>query len=143
NSTLFIQSHVPQHAELAWILNCFTFMGELSRMTQFKDKSARFSENINAGLFDYPVLMAADVLLYQAQLVPVGHDQKQHLELMRDIALRFNRIYGEVFTVPEPYISSFGGRIMSLQTPTKKMSKSESEQSYIGLMDTPDVIMQK
>lgn len=140
---LFAQSHVPQHAELAWILNCFTLVGELSRMTQFKDKSRRFEENINAGLFNYPILMSADILLYQTQIVPVGQDQKQHLELTRDIALRFNKLYGEIFVVPEPYISSFGGRIMSLQSPEKKMSKSESEQSYIGLLDTPDMIVQK
>ncbi len=143
NSVLFIQSHVPHHAELAWILNCFTLIGELNRMTQFKDKSKRFEENINAGLFGYPVLMAADILLYQTQVVPVGHDQKQHLELTRDIAIRFNKLHGEVFTVPEPYISSFGSRIMSLQSPDRKMSKSESEQSYIGLLDSPDQIVKK
>lgn len=143
NNILFAQSHVPHHAELAWILNCFTLVGELNRMTQFKDKSRRFEDNINAGLFGYPVLMAADILLYQTQVVPVGHDQKQHLELARDIALRFNKLYGEIFVVPDPYISSFGSRIMSLQSPDKKMSKSESEQSYIGLLDAPDTIVQK
>lgn len=141
---IFVQSHVPSHAQLAWILNCFTYMGELNRMTQFKDKSARFETNINAGLFDYPVLMAADILLYQTNLVPVGHDQKQHLELARDLAIRFNNIYGELFTIPEPYIPPFGGRIMSLQEPTKKMSKSdENDNSYIGLLDTPDIIRKK
>lgn len=143
NNILFAQSHVPHHAELAWILNCFTLVGELNRMTQFKDKSRRFEDNINAGLFSYPVLMAADILLYQTQVVPVGHDQKQHLELTRDIALRFNKFYGDIFVIPEPYISSFGSRIMSLQSPERKMSKSESEQSYIGLLDAPDLIIQK
>lgn len=140
---LFAQSHVPHHAELAWVLNCFTLIGELNRMTQFKDKSKRFEDNINAGLFNYPVLMAADILLYKTQIVPVGQDQKQHLELTRDIALRFNKLYGDIFVVPEPYISSFGSRIMSLQAPERKMSKSENEQSYIGLLDTPDIITQK
>jgi tryptophanyl-tRNA synthetase len=140
---IFAQSHVPHHAELAWILNCFTLMGELSRMTQFKDKSSRFKENINAGLLTYPILMAADILLYQTEIVPVGEDQKQHLELTRDIAQRFNRSYGETFTIPEPYIAGFGSRIMSLENPTRKMSKSEGEQSYIGLLDTPDDILQK
>ena len=120
-STIFVQSHVPAHAELGWALNCYTYFGELSRMTQFKDKSARHAENINAGLFDYPVLMAADILLYQANLVPVGDDQKQHLELSRDIAMRFNALYGDIFTVPEPFIAKVGARVMSLQDPTKKM----------------------
>lgn len=141
---IFVQSHVSAHAELAWILNCFTNMGELNRMTQYKDKSKRFASNLNAGLFDYPVLMAADILLYQTNLVPVGHDQKQHLELTRDIAIRFNNSYGSIFTVPEPYIPKIGGRIMSLQDPSKKMSKSDPDQtSYIALLDSPDVIFQK
>ena len=122
---LYMQSHVPAHAELAWILNCFTYMGELSRMTQFKEKSAKAGDNINAGLFTYPALMAADILLYQADLVPVGVDQKQHLELTRDLAIRLNNLYGDVFTVPEPYIPKAGAKIMSLQEPEKKMSKSD------------------
>ncbi len=143
-NTLFIQSHVPAHSQLAWILNCYAYMGELERMTQFKDKSRQHEANINVGLFDYPVLMAADILLYGTDLVPVGSDQKQHLELTRDLAIRFNNIYGEVFRVPEPYIPSFGGRIMSLQDPEKKMSKSDpNEQSYIALLDTPDVVVKK
>ena len=122
---IYAQSHVPMHAELAWILNCFTYMGELSRMTQFKDKSAKHADNINAGLFTYPVLMAADILLYQTDVVPVGADQKQHLEICRDIANRFNSIYGDVFRIPEPYISkSAAARIMSLNDPSSKMSKS-------------------
>lgn len=141
---LYYQSHVSGHAELAWILNCYTYMGELNRMTQFKDKSAKHADNINAGLFTYPVLMAADILLYQADVVPVGVDQMQHLELTRDIAMRFNNIYGEVFTVPEPYIGKTGAKIMSLQDPTKKMSKSdENPNASIYLMDTPDVIRKK
>lgn len=141
---IYYQSHVSGHAELAWILNCFTYMGELSRMTQFKDKSAKHADNINAGLFDYPVLMAADILLYQADVVPVGIDQMQHLELTRDIAQRFNGIYGDVFTVPEPYIGKVGAKIMSLQDPTKKMSKSdENPNASIYLMDDPDTIMRK
>ncbi len=123
---VFAQSHVSAHAELAWVLNCFTYMGELNRMTQFKDKSARHADNINAGLFTYPCLMAADILLYQADLVPVGEDQRQHLEITRDIAERFNNIYGDVFTIPEAYIGKTGARIMGLQEPTRKMSKSES-----------------
>ena len=143
-NVLYMQSHVSAHAELAWILNCFTYMGELSRMTQFKEKSARAGDNINAGLFTYPALMAADILLYQADLVPVGIDQKQHLELTRDIAIRFNNIYGDVFTVPEPYIPKEGAKIMSLQEPEKKMSKSdENENSFIALLDPPDVIARK
>ena len=143
-NVLYMQSHVSAHAELAWILNCFTYMGELSRMTQFKEKSARAGDNINAGLFTYPALMAADILLYQADLVPVGIDQKQHLELTRDIAIRFNNIYGDVFTVPEPYIPREGAKIMSLQEPEKKMSKSdENENSFIALLDPPDVIARK
>lgn len=141
---IYYQSHVSGHAELAWILNCFTYMGELSRMTQFKDKSAKHADNINAGLFTYPVLMAADILLYQADVVPVGVDQMQHLELTRDIAMRFNNIYGDVFTIPEPYIGKTGAKIMSLQEPTKKMSKSdENPNASIYLMDSPDVILKK
>nr|VXZ91419.1 Tryptophan--tRNA ligase [Klebsiella pneumoniae] len=119
-STIFVQSHVPEHAQLGWALNCYTYFGELSRMTQFKDKSARYAENINAGLFDYPVLMAADILLYQTNRVPVGEDQKQHLELSRDIAQRFNAIYGDIFKVPEPFIPKSGARVMSLLEPTKR-----------------------
>lgn len=124
---LYVQSDVKAHAELAWVLNCFTYMGELSRMTQFKDKSAKHADNINAGLFTYPVLMAADILLYNADLVPVGEDQRQHLEITRDIAERFNNIYGDVFTVPDGYIPKVGARIMGLQEPERKMSKSESD----------------
>lgn len=143
-STIFIQSHVPEHAELAWVLNCYTQFGELSRMTQFKDKSSRYAENINAGLFAYPVLMAADILLYRANQVPVGNDQKQHLELTRDIAYRFNQLYGEVFTVPEPFIPEDGARIMSLQEPTKKMSKSDDNaNNFIGLLEDPKTIAKK
>ena len=141
---IYYQSHVSGHAELAWILNCFTYMGELSRMTQFKDKSAKHADNINAGLFTYPVLMAADILLYQADVVPVGVDQMQHLELTRDLAIRFNNIYGDVFTVPEPYIGKVGAKIMSLQDPSKKMSKSdENPNASIYLMDDADTIMRK
>lgn len=141
---LYYQSHVSGHAELAWILNCFTYMGELNRMTQFKDKSAKHADNINAGLFTYPVLMAADILLYQADVVPVGIDQMQHLEITRDIAQRFNNIYGNVFTVPEAYIGKVGAKIMSLQEPSKKMSKSdENPNASIYLMDAPDVVMRK
>jgi len=143
-STLYMQSHVPQHTQLAWVIECFTYMGELSRMTQFKEKSQRVGENISAGLFTYPALMAADILLYQADLVPVGVDQKQHLELTRDVAMRFNNLYGDVFTVPEPYIPKTGAKIMSLQEPEKKMSKSdENENAYIALMDAPDDIRRK
>lgn len=141
---IYYQSHVSGHAELAWILNCFTYMGELQRMTQFKDKSAKHADNINAGLFTYPVLMAADILLYQADVVPVGKDQMQHLELTRDIAQRFNGIYGDVFTVPEGYVGKVGAKIMSLQDPLKKMSKSdENPNASIYLMDDPDTIMRK
>ncbi len=141
---IYYQSHVSGHAELAWILNCFTYMGELQRMTQFKDKSAKHADNINAGLFTYPVLMAADILLYQADVVPVGIDQMQHLELTRDIAGRFNSIYGDVFKIPEPYIGKVGAKIMSLQDPAKKMSKSdENPNASIYLMDDPDTIMRK
>jgi tryptophanyl-tRNA synthetase len=141
---IYYQSHVSGHAELAWILNCFTYMGELSRMTQFKDKSAKHADKINAGLFTYPVLMAADILLYQSDVVPVGIDQKQHLELARDIAQRFNSIYGDVFAVPEIYLGKVGRKIMSLQDPTKKMSKSdENLNGSIYLMDDPDTIIRK
>ncbi|MBR4014974.1 MAG: tryptophan--tRNA ligase [Anaerotignum sp.] len=141
---IYYQSHAPQHAELAWILNCYTYMGELNRMTQFKDKSARYAENINAGLFTYPVLMAADILLYQTDLVPVGEDQRQHLEITRDIAGRFNSIYGDTFKIPEAYIGKVGAKIMALQEPTKKMSKSdENQNNIITLMDDPKVIMNK
>lgn len=140
----FIQSHVPQHAQLAWILNCYTQFGELSRMTQFKDKSAKHADNINAGLFTYPCLMAADILLYQADFVPVGADQKQHVEIARDIAERFNGIYSPTFTVPEPIIPQHGARVMSLQDPTKKMSKSDGNNNgCISVLDDPDTIMRK
>ncbi len=143
-STIFVQSQVSAHAELGWALNCYTYFGELSRMTQFKDKSSRHSENINAGLFDYPVLMAADILLYQANLVPVGDDQKQHLELSRDIAMRFNALYGDIFTVPEPFIAKVGARVMSLQDPSKKMSKSdENRNNVIGLLENPKDVEKK
>ena len=143
-SLFFIQSHVHTHAELAWILNCYTQFGELSRMTQFKDKSAKHADNINAGLFTYPCLMAADILLYQADMVPVGADQKQHLELSRDIAVRFNGLYGNVFKVPEGFIPKNGARVMSLQDPTRKMSKSdENVNGCVHLLDTPEVIMKK
>ena len=142
-SILYCQSHVSAHAELGWILNCFTYMGELNRMTQFKDKSAKHAENINAGLFTYPVLMAADILLYQTAYVPIGADQKQHLELCRDIAQRFNAIYGDVFTIPEPLISKTGARIMSLQEPDKKMSKSDLGEGSVFLLDDPDTIRRK
>jgi len=141
-NTLFIQSHVPAHAQLTWVLNCFTMFGELSRMTQFKDKSSKNEENINAGLFAYPVLQAADILLYQADLVPVGADQKQHVELTRNIAVRFNGIFGDVFKLPEHYIPKVGARIMDLQTPGRKMSKSEvADGGCVMLMDTPEDIM--
>jgi tryptophanyl-tRNA synthetase len=145
-SLIIAQSHVPEHTELGWILNCYTSMGELSRMTQFKDKSKKNTDNINAGLFDYPVLMAADILLYQTNLVPVGGDQKQHLELTRDLAIRFNNIFPSTFTVPEPYIpeKTAGGRIMGLQDPTAKMSKTDpNEQNFVALLDKPDVIIKK
>ena len=143
-SAIFVQSHVPEHSELAWLLNCYTQMGELNRMTQFKDKSQTHSQNINAGLFTYPVLMAADILLYQATAVPVGDDQKQHLELTRDIAGRFNGLYGDVFTIPEPFIPKVGARVMSLQDPTKKMSKSDAtETNYVGLLEDPKRILRK
>ncbi|MBR6408371.1 MAG: tryptophan--tRNA ligase [Clostridia bacterium] len=143
-SLVFIQSHVPQHAELAWILNCNTQFGELGRMTQFKEKSQRHADNINVGLFAYPSLMAADILLYQADLVPVGADQKQHLELTRDIATRMNGVYNNLFTVPEPYIPKIGARVMSLQDPTKKMSKSDDNPNgYVAILDKPEDIMRK
>ncbi|MFA5562173.1 MAG: tryptophan--tRNA ligase [Eubacteriales bacterium] len=143
-NTLFVQSHVPAHAELAWVLNCYTMFGELSRMTQFKDKSARHSDNINAGLFTYPALMAADILLYQTDLVPVGADQKQHLELSRDVALRFNQSHGETFTVPEPYTLTGGMKIMSLQEPTAKMSKSDpNPNAAVFILDSKDDILRK
>lgn len=141
---IYYQSHVSGHAELGWILDCFTYMGELNRMTQFKDKAAKHADNINAGLYTYPVLMAADILLYQADVVPVGVDQKQHLEITRDIAERFNHIYGDVFTIPEPYIGKKGAKIMSLQEPTKKMSKSdENVNATILLLDDTDTIIRK
>lgn len=140
---IYCQSHVSCHAELAWILNCFTYMGEMNRMTQFKDKSAKHADNINVGLFTYPVLMAADILLYQTNLVPVGQDQKQHLEICRDIAQRFNSIYGDVFTIPEGYIPKVGARVMSLQEPTRKMSKSDPEDTYVALLDDADTIRRK
>lgn len=143
-NTIFIQSHVSAHTELAWVLNCLTYMGELNRMTQFKEKSKKSEANLNAGLFTYPVLMAADILLYQTDLVPVGEDQKQHLELARDIAKRFNSRYSETFKVPEAYIPKVGARIMSLQEPEKKMSKSdENENAYILLLDKPEDIRRK
>lgn len=141
---IYYQSHVSGHAELSWILSCFTYMGELNRMTQFKDKAAKHTDNINAGLYTYPVLMAADILLYQADVVPIGADQKQHLEITRDIAERFNGIYGEVFTMPEPFIAKIGARVMSLQEPTKKMSKSdENPNASIFLLDDTDTIIRK
>lgn len=145
-STIFTQSDVPEHSELMWLLSCHTYMGELERMTQFKDKTAKNTDNINLGLFAYPVLMAADILLYQTKAVPVGNDQKQHLELTRDLATRMNNIYGDIFTLPEPYIPSVeaGGRIMSLLEPEKKMSKSDDNTgNYIALLDSPDVIRKK
>ena len=144
-STVLVQSDVPQHAELAWLLNCVTRMSELERMTQFKDKARKQQENVGVGYFDYPVLMAADILLYQTNLVPVGEDQKQHLELTRDIAIRFNRDYGETFRVPEAFIPKVGARIMSLADPAKKMSKSdeESETGCIMLLDDADAVRRK
>ncbi|MBR4743178.1 MAG: tryptophan--tRNA ligase, partial [Oscillospiraceae bacterium] len=141
-NTIFIQSHVPAHAELAWILNCYTMFGELGRMTQFKDKSAKNAENINAGLFDYPVLMAADILLYQTDLVPVGEDQRQHVELTRDIAERFNGVYGDVFKIPQTFNPKVGARIMSLTSPENKMSKSDKDPGgCIYIMQKPEDIM--
>lgn len=143
-NTLFIQSHVPAHSEAAWLLTCNTYMGELGRMTQYKDKSQKYGDSIGAGLFTYPVLMAADILLYNTDLVPVGQDQKQHLELARDVANRFNNAYSPTFKVPDPYIPKIGAKIMSLQEPTKKMSKSDDNpNSYILIMDPPEVIRKK
>ena len=143
-SAIFIQSQVPEHAELSWVLNCYTYMGELTRMTQFKDKSEKHQDNINSGLFTYPVLMASDILLYQADLVPTGDDQKQHIEITRDIAGRFNKIYGETFKVPAPYIPKVGARIMGLQDPKSKMSKSSKiPNDSIFLIDTPEEIIKK
>ena len=145
-STLFLQSHVPEHAQLSWVLNCYAQMGELNRMTQFKDKSAKNENNINVGLYSYPVLQAADILLYQADKVPVGggEDQKQHLELTRDIATRVNNLYGDVFKLPDPYIPDFGARIMSLQEPEKKMSKSDNNpNNFIGLLEEPKKLAKK
>lgn len=143
-SVLFIQSMVPAHTQLAWLLGCHTQFGELARMTQFKDKSSKHADNVNAGLFTYPDLMAADILLYNADYVPVGDDQRQHLELTRDVAERFNHIYGDVFTIPEAFFSKTGTRVMSLQEPSKKMSKSaENPNSYISIIDTPEEIMRK
>jgi tryptophanyl-tRNA synthetase len=144
NTTLFVQSHVPAHSELAWLLNCGTYMGELSRMTQYKEKAAKQGENIRVALFDYPVLMAADILLYQTNYVPVGDDQRQHIELCRDIAIRFNNTYSDTFTIPEGYYPETGARIMSLSEPMNKMSKSDAnENGYISLKDKPDDIMRK
>ena len=141
---VFLQSHVPEHSQLAWVLNCYTQFGEASRMTQFKDKSARHADNVNVGLFTYPILMAADILLYNADMVPVGDDQKQHLEITRDIAERFNGLYGEVFNVPAPYIGKKGAKILSLQEPEKKMSKSDPNvKAFVSLTDTDDVIAKK
>jgi tryptophanyl-tRNA synthetase len=143
-STIFIQSHVPEHSQLSWVLNCYTQMGELNRMTQYKDKSQKSEANMNAGLFTYPVLMAADILLYRADKVPVGDDQKQHLELARDIATRVNNLYGDIFTVPDPYIPEHGARVMSLLEPTKKMSKSDTNTgNFIGLLEDPKKIIKK
>ncbi|PWC16626.1 tryptophan--tRNA ligase [Brenneria roseae subsp. roseae] len=144
-STIFVQSHVPEHSQLSWVLNCYAYFGELGRMTQFKDKSARYEENINAGLFDYPVLMAADILLYQTTQVPVGEDQKQHLELSRDVAQRFNSLYGDnIFKIPEPFIPKSGARVMSLLDPNKKMSKSDDNRNnVIGLLEDPKSVVKK
>lgn len=143
-SVIFVQSHVPEHAMLSWVLSCSTYMGELNRMTQFKDKSARHADNINAGLYTYPVLMASDILLYQAHYVPVGADQKQHVELTRDIAERFNKQFGETFVVPDPLIPKVGAKITSLQEPEKKMSKSDpNPNGYISMTDDPDTVVRK
>lgn len=143
-SVIFCQSHIPQHTQLAWILNCYTYMGELNRMTQFKDKAKKNASNVNVGLFSYPVLMAADILLYNTNLVPVGEDQKQHVEITRDIALRFNNLYGEIFTIPEVYIPKVGARIMGLLEPTKKMSKSDSNiNNILNLLDEPNDVIAK
>ncbi len=143
-SIIYFQSHLPAHAELTWILNCFTYVGEASRMTQFKEKSRKHTDNINMGLMDYPVLMAADILLFQTDLVPTGIDQKQHVELARDIAMRFNSVYSETFKIPEPYIAKAGAKVFSLQNPTAKMSKSDDDPNgSVLIMDAPDVIMRK
>ncbi|MBO4452519.1 MAG: tryptophan--tRNA ligase [Clostridia bacterium] len=142
-NVVFIQSHVPAHAQLSWVLSCYTMFGELSRMTQFKDKSAKHADNINAGLFTYPVLMAADILLYQPDLVPVGADQKQHIEIARDIAIRFNNTYSDTFKIPEPYFSTVGRKIMSLTDPTAKMSKSDPGDGSVFLLDSRDVVIRK
>jgi tryptophanyl-tRNA synthetase len=143
-NTIFIQSHVPAHSEAAWLLNCYTYVGELNRMTQFKDKSQKYGDAISAGLYDYPVLMAADILLYNADVVPVGKDQKQHVEITRDIAERFNNVYSPTFTIPEAVVAETGEKIMDLQDPTKKMSKSEENPNgYILIMDPPEVIRKK
>ncbi len=143
-NVLFVQSHVPAHAQLGWILDCYTMFGELSRMTQFKDKSAKNADNINAGLFTYPALMAADILLYQADLVPVGHDQKQHVEICRDIAGRFNGIYGDTFKIPEPYIPQVGARVMSLTSPESKLSTSDTDQhGCVYMLEKPEDILRK
>lgn len=143
-SIIFIQSHVAAHSQLSWLLSCYTQFGEMSRMTQFKDKSAKHADNVNVGLFSYPVLMAADILLYQPDFVPVGQDQKQHVEITRDIASRFNNIYGNVFKMPEPYIPTTGARVMSLQDPTKKMSKSdENVNAWVAILDKPEDIIRK
>ena len=143
-NVLFVQSHVPAHAQLGWVLDCYTMFGELSRMTQFKDKSAKNADNINAGLFTYPALMAADILLYQADLVPVGGDQKQHVEICRDIATRFNGIYGDTFKLPDPYIPQVGARVMSLTSPEKKMSKSDKDPNgCVYMLEKPEDILRK
>ena len=143
-STIFLQSHVPAHCQLSWVLNCYTQVGELNRMTQYKDKSKRYADNVTAGLFDYPVLMAADILLYQANLVPVGDDQKQHIEITRDIATRFNNIYGDTFVLPEGSFPKAGARVMSLQEPTKKMSKSdENDNNVVRILEDPKKIIKK
>ena len=143
-SVIFVQSHVPEHVQLSWVLSCSTYMGELNRMTQFKDKSARHADNINAGLYTYPVLMASDILLYQAKYVPVGADQKQHVELTRDLAERFNKTFGETFVIPEPMIPKIGAKITSLQEPEKKMSKSDpNPNAYISMVDDPDTVVRK
>lgn len=143
-SVLFVQSHVPQHCELTWILNCYTMFGELSRMTQFKDKSQKQADNINTGLFDYPVLMAADILLYDTDVVPIGQDQKQHVEITRDIAERFNSIYGDVFVIPQPVIPEIGGKVLSLLDPARKMSKSDPlPGAYLSMADDADAVMKK
>ena len=142
-NVMYCESHVPAHSELSWLLGCFTYMGELQRMTQFKDKSQKHADNINAGLLTYPVLMAADILLYQSDLVPIGADQKQHLELARDIAIRMNNLYGDLFTVPDGYFGKAGTRVMSLVDPTRKMSKSDEPNSYIAILDKPEEIRRK